>query len=635
MDTLRTRLIILGIALLNGLVFVFLVPPWQHYDEPNHFEYVWLAANEPGWPEPGDFNWEMQRQVALSMIEQGFFADLGFLPNLDNTERPIWIGRFPQLDEPPVYYFLAALPLQVLPSAGIETQLFAARLVSLGLYLVTILAAFGAMAELTKPENPLRWLVPLVMALLPGFTDLMTAVNNDVGAVAAFSLFIWGALRLLQQGFNWRRFLGTSFAALLCLWTKSTVALALPLFLLLLLFVLVPRRHHRWVWIGLIGIAFLGVLIIGTAQDASYWYRATAQNMPTRSRQDQAPLGEYALQLDPAAPVTPPWIPPISQPLPAAEVARLAGQTVTLGAWMWASQPTTTLTPSLHDGTQVVNQEVSLGPEPAFFSFSALIDEQAYRIWVTLSPPKNAAAGTTVYLDGLVLVSGERPLVEPPKFSAQNGRSGTWGGAPFTNALRNPSGEKAWPSLKPWADDLGARFLPDHSRPSMVLYSLLDPDGAGWYYQAAGLRLFRTFWAKFGWGHVPLVGARPYRLLAVFTVLGLIGNVFYLFLQRKDVPTGDTIGWLVLLLWGIWGAALLRSAIYIHAERVFLPVARYALPAIIPTAMLLVAGWQGIFRSISRWISFPRMAQYSLIVIAFLGLDLVSMYSILLYYVGH
>ncbi len=165
MDTLRTRLIILGVALVHGLVYVLLVPPWQHYDEPNHFEYAWLAANEPGWPQRGDYNWEMRRQVAVSMIEAGFFAGLDFLPEIDNPDQPAWIGTFSQLGDPPLYYFFTSLPLRLLSSAEIEAQLTAARLVSLGFYLITILAAFGVTAELTGPESPLRWLAPLLLAL--------------------------------------------------------------------------------------------------------------------------------------------------------------------------------------------------------------------------------------------------------------------------------------------------------------------------------------------------------------------------------------------------------------------------------------------------------------------------------------
>ena len=37
--------LILLLALFHGLIYVFLIPPWQHYDEPNHFEVVWLTRH--------------------------------------------------------------------------------------------------------------------------------------------------------------------------------------------------------------------------------------------------------------------------------------------------------------------------------------------------------------------------------------------------------------------------------------------------------------------------------------------------------------------------------------------------------------------------------------------------------------
>ena len=47
---------ILLLALVNGLFYVFIVPPWQHYDETNHFEYIWLLADRGGFPNPGDYD---------------------------------------------------------------------------------------------------------------------------------------------------------------------------------------------------------------------------------------------------------------------------------------------------------------------------------------------------------------------------------------------------------------------------------------------------------------------------------------------------------------------------------------------------------------------------------------------------
>ncbi len=504
----RTFVFVLVLALAHGLLYVFLVPPWQHYDEANHFEYVWLAANRPALPQPGDFDLMMRRQVAASMIDNGFFADGIPLPDLDAVDRPPWIGSYPQLVDPPVYYVLAGLPLRLLSAAGIDTQLYAARLVSLCLYLISITAAFGVGRALLPPEHPLRWMGPLTMALLPGYTDLMTAVNNDAGAAAFTSLFIWGSVVLIHHGFSWPRVLATTSAALLCFWTKSALVLVFPLLALAVVLALVRGPHRRWVWLVMLGGGAAGLLAMLSWQDAAYWYRASAQPAPTRVQSPAAPLGSYALQLSANAPRTPSWVKPLSQPLPVERVEQLAGETVTLGAWMWASQPAQGFTPSLHTGGGRFQEPVSLGLEPEFFAFSVELADNSGRAWVTLDPPANAAMpDLQVFYDGLVLASGSRSASQPPQFSDPEGRAGHWGEEPFTNLLRNGSGERVWPSFQTWADDLGARVLPDQSRPSMILFSLFDPTAAGWYYQAAGARLFRTFWAKFGWGHVPLLGS--------------------------------------------------------------------------------------------------------------------------------
>ncbi len=104
----------------------------------------------------------------------------------------------------------------------------AMRFDSLVLYLLSIWIAWEMMKELTPDGHVLRWMVPLSMALLPGYTDLMTSVNNDVAAILLFCFFLWGSLRLIRLGGTVLRLLWVGVAALLCLWTKETVLLALP-----------------------------------------------------------------------------------------------------------------------------------------------------------------------------------------------------------------------------------------------------------------------------------------------------------------------------------------------------------------------------------------------------------------------
>ena len=143
----KLLVVILILGLVHGLTYVFLVLPWQHYDEPSHFEYVWLVANRPGLPQPYDYDPEMRREVAASMLEHGFYRDLGYRPNLN--DEVIGIG-YAQLGDPPLYYLLASLPVRLMDGQDVTLQLYAARLVSLCLYLVVILISWSMMGRASQ-----------------------------------------------------------------------------------------------------------------------------------------------------------------------------------------------------------------------------------------------------------------------------------------------------------------------------------------------------------------------------------------------------------------------------------------------------------------------------------------------------
>src|SRR3954468_1619872 len=74
-DRVRLTLVLL-IAFCQGLLYLCLQPPWQHYDEPTHFEYAWLIAHQPGLPQPGTVDQALRRDVAASMIQYNFFRNV-------------------------------------------------------------------------------------------------------------------------------------------------------------------------------------------------------------------------------------------------------------------------------------------------------------------------------------------------------------------------------------------------------------------------------------------------------------------------------------------------------------------------------------------------------------------------------
>src|SRR5215211_3224079 len=81
-ERLVGRLLLL-IALAQGLLYLALMPPWQHYDEPTHFEYAWLIANREQLPRYPDTDPVMRREVAASMLEHGFFR---YLQNVNSLK---------------------------------------------------------------------------------------------------------------------------------------------------------------------------------------------------------------------------------------------------------------------------------------------------------------------------------------------------------------------------------------------------------------------------------------------------------------------------------------------------------------------------------------------------------------------
>jgi len=625
---------ILLLALVNGLLYILIVPPWQHYDEPNHFEIIWLLTERGERPKPGDYDTGMRRDVARSMIEHGFFESWGQPPDL-TSEKP-WIGQFSQFGEPPLYYLLASLPQRLLGNADVTVQLYAARLVSLGLFLVTILAGYGLTTEITRTRHPLRFLVPLTMALLPAFVDLMTAVNNDAAAIAAFSLFLWGCVRLVRRGPAWPTLLWVLIACALCLFAKRTVFMALPLLGIALLFTFLRGKYRVLAWGLVILSGIVGTLALFSWGDAALWYRDTPQISATRAALPETPEGESAFRLS-IQPGDPPA--KLTQILPTDIAREMSAKPHTLGAWIWASQPVeiNSAQVKVFDGKQVFAEKILATETPQFFTLAFSPQGNTQRTWVLLQPviSPDIQNPVEIYYDGVVLAEGDFPVDQAPMFD-KNGSSGAWGGVPFENLLRNGSAENSWFYLRPWVDALGSKVFSDYQGQesfSLIVYTLVDWPSSGWFYRIVMERLFRTFWAKFTWGHVPLIGAKPYRVLVLITLASIFGVAVGFWQRRHRLRK---LPWDTLLLLGLtilifWGATLVRGSTYL-LTRVYVPVARYAYPAIIPTVLFLSTGWYTLLEAPARRLHLPGWVKYAVYVGFFLLLNLYALLSIARFY---
>jgi hypothetical protein len=575
-DDRRCLRLVVAAALLQGAIYVVLLPPWQHYDEPAHFEYAWMIANSSLRPAPESIPPEI--------------AALG--------------GAARAFGHPPGYHMLVALPLRLAGGLDIIGQLYVGRSVSLLLFALTVAMIALALRDLTPTRHPLRWAVPLAVVLLPTFADLMTGVNNDVGAIAAFTLFLWGAIRLIQNGLNARRVMWVFGAAILCALMKNTAAPALAFAPVALLIAVWQGRG--WRWRRLIALTLLPPLLLIAASinwdDAALWYGWGATSESARALRADAPFGSHALRLE----GRPDWGPQgLSNPLFVEDARRFAGGTITVGGWVWASRPASVPGPGVmfdrgDFNVVVVTPPISVTTTPTFVAWQFEVPESTgslhYFLSAAIAP---GDAPVTIYADGAVLAAGRYPAGEAPQFDDDAARGGVWGGERFINLVRNPSAEGVGPRLRGAIERTSYAYL--RRSPSQFLVALLDVERTGRIilFDVAPWMIFALFGA-YAWSQVRLEGGWWPWVCGVAVAGGLAGSLWWWVRRRARAPaaTRAALAFLALVALALWANAALRALPLLRTEP--LPFPRYAFPAILPTVLVLIGGWGALLRGGER-----------------------------------
>jgi len=625
----------LSLAAVIGISWILIIKPWDHHDEPQHMQYVRWLIDQGTILQPGEEDWHLNRQILKSMIWTGFVDRMNLDPSLPPPKQVVFLPGYTQSGEPPGYYLISSTLVRLVRNLNVNYQLAVGRLVSWFFFILTVFAAWGLSGDLTSHGHPLRWMVPISVACLPGMVDIMTAVNNDSMAIAVVSFFLWFSCRLIMKGFNWWEFVGILVLAVLSWFTKSSAAVAL--LLLPIVFILTFFRGRlSWIVYSLLGLSLVvGFLIIFQKDDSANFYRSSSQTESSRSQNPKAIHGNWVFQVSSGVPLTPEWMPPLFQPIPLENTGSRLGKDVTLGVWMWADRPVTARTPVLATQGNAFFDFVQLTTEPVFYTVKGKLDENAARLWVSVDPKPVEDPTALIYYDGFVLAEGIHSLDSPPVITDNIGNYGTWDGEAFTNLLRNGSAEKAGWRIRSSIDSLGARFLPDHIRPSFILASILDWKGAGWYYSLAYTRMFITFWGYFGWAHIPLLLPGLYQFFQILFYLSILGVIFGGFRHWRTAP------WNVIIFLGLavfisWVGALSRGVVYMAYGNMFFPVSRYAAPVGLALIIAINRGWleifsvlQGIFYKL-----FKRSIKESSTNFSWLGVCLFSLGWIGIYFIS-
>jgi len=434
--------------------------------------------------------------------------------------------------------------------------------------------------------------------------------------------------------------------------------LAIPLSLFVIpLALLRGKKWARWAWLIIIlGIFLLGAVLISWDGNApAYFYGRNIQTNPERKISSTAPLGKAVITQEGQGGT-------FYHFLNSEDLKESSGKTATLGAWIWADRSTSMRFPGIQEGEvwipplsvsavptiprihipnsgdlnlatpiEIVfsSRPIELSTEPQFYSFETVIPPMGDNIiWMYF--PASSEEDNKVYYDGIVLAEGDFTALGTPELDNEESITGTWGGIQFTNLVSNGSGEKVWPAFSDWAEKLIR--IPNRNTPSLslILSPIIDFNATSIYYQITGERIFRTFWAVFGWANVALFGQKPYRFFLVLTLIYIIGIITALI--SGTYKRNQMIH--LFLSFSIMAQILLVvfRGVGSWFTQVYVPVGRYIYPVIIPMGIIMQIAVKQIINFFHKRLHIRLSLLYGSYIFLQLGIMAWSMISLWTFY---
>jgi 4-amino-4-deoxy-L-arabinose transferase-like glycosyltransferase len=253
---------LLAAAAVLSLAWTCTTAPLTGFDEADHVAYTARLASsgEPPTVTTGEHSY--------STVEKEAYRDLGFLSAVGNAEaRPPWhkaqedaFRRFedaagshgqtngegpnPLAKNPPLYYAYESIPWLLAPGGHFFGRVFAMRLGSGLLFLITVALMWLLAGEVFRRTLP-RTVATGVVALHPLMGFMSGIVNTDNLLVTTFTLLLWLALRTIRLGPTPARATGLGVATAAVVLTHGRGIAAVPVLVVALAAALLVHRPPR------------------------------------------------------------------------------------------------------------------------------------------------------------------------------------------------------------------------------------------------------------------------------------------------------------------------------------------------------------------------------------------------------
>jgi hypothetical protein len=596
----RVALLFGTLALLRGLVYAALVPPWQSPDEHGHFEYAWLVSEYGPLVGPEAVSPEFQQRVLESMAQFDYWQLVHqptpeVLPSgFTDPADPWLIQSRPQVgDERPLYYLLVGSLLRLAGDQDVVAGMYLGRIVSV----LSFAAAVGLTALTARslfPQSLFMQIVPPTFLLtLPMLGEMGAAVNSDALGVLTGTLFFASLIPVFRNGLTWWRAVAVVVALGLTLLSKKTTLFLIPTTLLAFPIYGWTRGARLSRRMGLTLALGTALLLIATVVlalipggDAVGWVERTG-SCGTNRIEGEALEGIAALRVG----ACPDEV--IAQALSPELIEGIAGQQIILSGWIRSAAGPTVGRVSIRDNEEYSWAEVAVGEEWQLFVLTHTLGTDARWAAVQLAC---GSTGGPLLIDNLAL--------SPPE-----GES----------LLFNGSAEQEESLLLDLLSDAAHQVGGPRRLAEWALSPRSWSPKAWQSYVEGALHGFRSFWGKFGWGALSLPPVW-YRLINVTCLLALVGNLAFL----ASKPCRE---WRVGYLYILTGGSLLLVLqtllpLVVRRGSYWLPQGRYLLSGLLTIAVLTAWGlYQLLPRRWRPWatvIAVGLMAGFDLLCMGFL-----------------
>jgi hypothetical protein len=244
------------IYLALGSLYVVYTPMWQAPDEPAHFNYIQHIAEQGHLPvlRPGDYPADYME----TLKSEHFPPDM----SVDSLRYEAW--------QPPLYYLLGVPIYWATDNLSVPTQVIALRFFSLAIGAVLIWVTYRLIRALCPQRPALALGTATFLTVVPMHVAMLAAINNDGLAALWLTSVLWVSVVMIRRGLTRGRLLLTGVLLGLCLLTKNTAALSIPI-ALLSLWLATQRANERvpatrwfgWVlWLSIPALILSGWLYI-------------------------------------------------------------------------------------------------------------------------------------------------------------------------------------------------------------------------------------------------------------------------------------------------------------------------------------------------------------------------------------